>query len=181
MKSLYKIAFLVCVSVLVTSCKDNLNPNYQYMPNMYESIGYETYSESNAFKNGKEGQLPVEGTINRGFDVYDYPNSTAGYEAAKASSKSPLDSTAVDADKAKELFEIYCAICHGNAGDGKGKLVTQGKYLGVPSYKDRVITEGSVFHVQQFGINAMGSYANQMSKKERWMVSAYVMKLKSEL
>lgn len=181
MKSLYKIAFLVGLSVMVTSCKDNLNPNYQYMPNMYESVGYETYSESNAFKNGKEGQLPAEGTINRGFDVYDYPNSTAGYEAAKASSKSPLDSTAVDMDKAKELFEIYCAICHGNAGDGKGKLVTQGKYLGVPSYKDRVITEGSVFHVQQFGINSMGSYANQMSKKERWMVSAYVMKLKSEL
>ena len=82
---------------------------------------------------------------------------------------------------AKELYEIYCAICHGNAGDGKGKLVTQGKYLGVPSYKDRVITGGSVFHVQQFGINSMGSYATQMSKKERWLVSAYVMKLKSEL
>jgi hypothetical protein len=78
MKGLYKIAFLVCVSVVVSSCKDNLNPNYQYMPNMYESIGYETYSESKAFKNGKEGQLPAEGSINRGFEVYDYPNSTAG-------------------------------------------------------------------------------------------------------
>jgi hypothetical protein len=30
---------------------------------MYESIGYETYSESKAFKNGKEGQLPAVGTI----------------------------------------------------------------------------------------------------------------------
>ena len=181
MKSLYKIAFLVCMSVMVSSCKDNLNPNYQYMPNMYESVGYETYSESKAFKNGNEGQLPAEGTINRGFDVYDYPNSTAGYDAAKASLRSPLDSTSVNMDKAKELYEIYCAICHGNAGDGKGKLVTQGKYLGVPNYKDRPITEGSVFHVQQFGLNAMGSYANQMSKEERWLVTAYVMKLKSEL
>ncbi|MBL0014419.1 MAG: cytochrome c [Flavobacterium sp.] len=181
MKSLYKLAFIVCVSILAASCHDKLNPNYQYMPNMYESISYETYSESKAFKNGKEGQLPVEGTINRGFEVYDYPNSPAGYEAAKASLRSPLDSTAVDMEKAKGLFEIYCAICHGNSGDGKGKLVTQGKYLGVPNYKDRPITEGSVFHVQQYGINAMGSYANQMSKKERWMVSAYVMKLKSEL
>jgi mono/diheme cytochrome c family protein len=181
MKGLYKIAFLVCVSVVVSSCKDNLNPNYQYMPNMYESIGYETYSESKAFKNGKEGQLPAEGSINRGFDVYDYPNSTAGYDAAKANLKSPLDSTSVDMDKAKELYEIYCAICHGNAGDGKGKLVTQGKYLGVPSYKDRQITEGSVFHVQQYGINSMGSYANLMSKDERWLVTAYVLKLKSEL
>ncbi len=181
MKSLYKIALLVCISILVSSCKDNLKPNYQYMPNMYESVGYETYSESNAFKNGKEGQLPPAGTINRGFDVYDYPNTTQGYELAKLNLKSPLDSTSVDLDKAKVLFEIYCAICHGNAGDGKGKLVTQGKYLGVPNYKDRLITTGSVFHVQQFGLNSMGSYANQMSAHERWLVSAYVMKLKSEL
>ena len=172
MKSLYKIALLVCISIFVSSCHDKLQPNYQYMPNMYESVGYETYAESDAFKNGKEGQLPVAGTINRGFDVYDYP---------KATLKSPLDSTSVDMEKGKALYEIYCAICHGNAGDGKGKLVTQGKYLGVPNYKDRPITEGSVFHVQQYGINAMGSYANQMSKEERWLVTAYVMKLKSEL
>ena len=181
MKSLYKIALLVCIAVFVSSCKDNLKPNYQYMPNMYEAVSYETYSESNAFKNGKEGQLPPAGTINRGFEVYDYPNTTEGYELAKANLKSPLDSTSVDLEKAKGLYEIYCAICHGNAGDGKGKLVTQGKYLGVPNYKDRVITTGSVFHVQQFGLNSMGSYANQMSAHERWLVSAYVMKLKSEL
>jgi cytochrome c len=31
--------------------------------------------------------------------------------------------------KAQELFEIYCAICHGNAGDGKGKLVKNEKFL----------------------------------------------------
>lgn len=181
MKSYYKLPIFAILAVLVSSCHDKLSPNYQYMPNMYESVAYETYSESKAFRNGKEGQLPAEGSVKRGFDVYDYPNTPAGYEAAKASLKSPLDSTAVNMDKAKELYEIYCAICHGNAGDGKGKLVTQGKYLGVPNYKDRPITEGSVFHVQQYGINAMGSYANQMSKKERWMVTAYVMKLKSEL
>jgi hypothetical protein len=181
MKSLYKIALLVCIALFVSSCKDNLKPNYQYMPNMYEAVSYETYSESNAFKNGKEGQLPPAGTINRGFEVYDYPNTTEGYELAKANLKSPLDSTSVDLEKAKGLYEIYCAICHGNAGDGKGKLVTQGKYLGVPNYKDRVITTGSVFHVQKFGLNSMGSYANQMSAHERWLVSSYVMKLKSEL
>ena len=180
MKSIYKISFLVCIAVSVSSCHNNSKPNYQYMPNMYEAVSYETYSQSSAFKNGKEGQLPVAGTINRGSEVYEYPNTTAGYEAAKASLKSPLDSTSVDMEKGKELFEIYCAICHGNAGDGKGKLVTQGKFLGVPSYKDRPITAGSVFHVQTYGLNSMGSYANQLNTHERWLVTAYVMKLKSE-
>ena len=182
MKTICKITVLLGFAILVTSCHDNLKPNYQYMPNMYEPVSYNTYSESSAFKNGKEGQLPAEGTLNRGFDVYDYDNSIAGYEAAKANLKSPLDTLSTsDNEKAKELFEIYCAICHGNAGNGLGKLVTQEKILGVPNYKDRVITTGSVFHVLKYGINSMGSYSNQLNAHERWLVSAYVMKLKSEL
>jgi mono/diheme cytochrome c family protein len=182
MKTIYKITILLGLSALVTSCHDNLKPNYQYMPNMYEPVSYNTYSESSAFKNGKEGQLPAEGSLNRGFEVYEYENSTAGYDLAKANLKSPLDSLSTeDMDKAKGLFEIYCAICHGNAGNGQGKLVTQGKFLGIPSYKDRVITTGSVFHVQTYGLNAMGAYSNQLNTHERWLVATYVMKLKSEL
>ncbi|MFV8325040.1 c-type cytochrome [Flavobacterium sp. ZS1P14] len=182
MKSLYKITFVICITILVSSCHNNSKPNYQYMPNMYEPVSYETYEESTAFKNGKEGQLPPEGTVNRGFEPYEYENSTAGYDLAKLNSVSPLDSISVkDEEKSKELFEIYCGICHGNAGDGKGKLVTQGKFLGVPSYKDRVITEGSVFHVQTYGLNSMGSYANQLNQHERWLVASYVLKLKAKL
>jgi mono/diheme cytochrome c family protein len=182
MKTIYKITILLGLSALVTSCHDNLKPNYQYMPNMYEPVSYNTYSESNAFKNGKEGQLPAEGTINRGFEVYEYDNTTAGYDLAKANLKSPIDTLSTeDMDKAKGLYEIYCAICHGNGGNGQGKLVTQGKFLGVPSYKDRVITAGSVFHVQTYGLNSMGSYANQLNAHERWLVASYVMELKSEL
>ena len=186
MKSLLKIIVVLGIVVSVSSCKDKLNPNYQYMPNMYEAVGYETNAESAAFnsltgENGKVGQLPPDGTIKRGFVPYEIPNTTAGYEFAKANLKSPLDATTVDMKKGQELFEIYCAICHGNAGDGKGKLVKQEKFLGVPSYKDRVITEGSIFHVVTYGLNAMGSHANQLSQEERWQVAAYVVDLKSKL
>jgi len=182
MKRVYKIMILLGLSAIVTSCHDKKSPNYQYFPNMYESVGYETYAESDAFKNGKEGQLPAVGSIKRGYVPYEYENSTAGYDLAKLNSKSPLDSISPkDMDKAKELFEIYCAICHGVAGNGKGKLATQGKILGIPSYADRVINEGSIFHVQTYGLNSMGSYANQLDAHERWLVAAYVVKLKSEL
>lgn len=174
------MALLAGIAMAATSCHNTSKPNYQYMPNMYESTAYETYAESDAFKNGKEGQLPPDGTIRRGFEVYEYPNTTAGYEAAKASLVSPLKPEEKDMEKAKALFDVYCAICHGAAGDGKGKLVKQEKFLGVPSYKDRVITEGSVFHVETYGLNAMGSHANQLSTHERWLVAAYVMELKNK-
>ncbi|RZJ73954.1 cytochrome c [Flavobacterium sp.] len=182
MKTVFKISLLATVAFSVTSCFNKREPNYQYMPNMYESTSYETYSESPAFKRGGvEAQLPVPGTIKRGFTPYEIPNTTEGYNFSKTVATSPLDSTEVDMEKAKALFDIYCGICHGTAGDGKGKLVKQEKFLGVPSYKDRVVSIGSVYHVQTYGLNSMGSYANQLSQQERWMVAAYVMKLKSEL
>ena len=181
MKRIYKITLLVGITILVSSCHNNSAPNYQYFPNMYESVGYETYSESKAFANGQEGQLPAEGSINRGFEPYEYPNTTEGYELAKANLKSPLDSLGRNSEKGKELYEIYCAICHGTTGNGKGKLVEREKFLGVPSYADRVITEGSIFHVETYGLNAMGSHANQLTKHERWLIADYVLKLKSQL
>ena len=176
----YSLTALMGLASLLFSCKSDNKPNYQFFPNMYESVAYETYSESDAFKGGKEGQLPAQGSIKRGFEVYDLPNTPAGYEASKGNI-SPLDSSAVNLEKGKELFDIYCISCHGEKGDGKGKLVQREKFLGVPSYKDRAVTVGSVFHVETYGLNAMGSHANQLSKKERWQVAEYVMKLKSEL
>lgn len=181
MKSLSKIVIVLGLSALVASCADKNNPNYQYFPDMYEPIGYETYAESHAFANGKEAQLVPEGAVKRGFEVNEFPNTNEGYAMSKLNSKSPLDSIAKSSDKGAQLYGIYCAVCHGEKGDGQGNLVKREKFLGVPSYADREITEGSTFHVVTYGLNAMGSHANQMTQEERWMVSAYVMKLKSEL
>lgn len=170
---------MVSASAALTSCFNKTEPNYQYMPNMYESVGYETYSESKAFNNGKEGQLPATGSIPRGFTPYELPNTEEGYNASKTN-PSPLAPAEYDEAKAKDLFTIYCAICHGDKGDGKGNLAKREKFSGVPDYKTREITEGSVFHVVTYGRNMMGSHANQLNKNERWQVARYVMKLKSE-
>ena len=181
MKSVYKTALLAVFAAVMVSCSNEKAPNYQYMPNMYESVAYETYTESDAFlRGGVSAQIPAEGTISRGFVPYDLANTNEGYEQSK-SNTSPLDSIGYDEPKAQQLYTIYCAICHGDQGDGKGKLVQKEKFLGVPSYKDRAITVGSVFHVETYGLNAMGSYANQLNTQERWMVAQYVMKLKAGL
>jgi mono/diheme cytochrome c family protein len=182
MKSLIKI-LVIAVVLITVSCKKDTAPNYQYMPNMYEPVGYETYAESNAFANGVEAQLPAQGSIPRGLVPFDIENSTAGYDLAKATLKSPIDSIKVDLERGKVLYDIYCGICHGNKGDGQGKLVQREKILGIPSYDDagRAINEGSIYHTIYYGKNAMGSYANQLDEEERWQVVSYVLKLKADL
>ena len=181
MKGLIKILVLAVLLVSV-SCKNDRARNYQFMPNMYESVGYETYGEA-IFKDGIEAQLPAEGSIARGYVPFDIENSTEGYVLAKETLKSPLDSTQVDLEKGKALFDIYCAICHGNKGDGQGNLVKREKILGIPSYDDagRAINEGSIYHTIYYGKNAMGSYANQLKEEERWQVVSYVLELKANL
>jgi len=183
MKNLIKIFVLVLVISSVVSCQKDSRPNYQFMPNMYEPVSYETYQDTKAFQNGMEAQLPAEGSIPRGYTPFDIDNTTEGFELAKASLVSTLDSTQVDSARGKELYDIYCGICHGNKGDGQGNLVKREKILGIPSYSDvgRAITEGSTYHTIYYGKNAMGSYANQLNEEERWQVVDYVMKLKAEL
>ncbi len=115
---------------------------------------------------------------------YTIANDLEGKELAREN-PSPLDSLQAEANLAKgaELYGLYCAICHGTKGDGQGTLVKREKILGVPSYADaaRNITVGSTYHVIYYGLNAMGSYANQLNHEERWQVSEYVMQLKQDL
>ena len=183
MKSLIKITVLALVLVSFVSCQNDSRPNYQFMPNMYESVGYETYSESHAFRSGFEAQLPVDGTVARGYLPFDYSNTIEDFNLAKVNLKSPLDSTQVKLEEAKVLYDIYCGICHGNKGDGQGQLVKREKILGIPKYDDigRAITEGSIYHTIYYGKNTMGSYANQLNEEERWQVVAYVLDLKAKL
>lgn len=195
MKSFIKIAVVVVAIFTLVSCADKKKRQVQYMADtdMYTPVAYETYGEvpETIFKNGTEAQKPVEGTIARGHVPYDYPNSQPGYEAARDSLLSPLKVKSVtdsiarvsvkDLEQGKYLYGIYCAACHGATGDGQGSLVQNDKILGVPNYKDREITEGSIYHVLIYGKGIMGSHSSQINATERWQVTHYVEQLRNDL
>jgi mono/diheme cytochrome c family protein len=179
----YTNVILMVFVLGLISCADKDDPNYQYFPDMYESLAYEAYAEAEIFPNQQVAMKPADNTISRGWMPYGYDDNLEGYETAKAELKNTLPYTEENLAKGKELYNIYCSICHGKKGNGQGWLVEQEKILGVPSYDDqgRAVTEGSVYHVMYWGINTMGSYASQMSEEELWQVDHYVMKLKAEL
>ncbi len=177
----FKHIILFLLVIMLTSCFDPSKPNYQYFPNMYESVGYKTYQESDAFPNGIQAQLPVEGSVPRGWQPYEYEDSNEGYESAKANLKSPLIQNDENLKNGKKMYDIYCSVCHGSKGDGQGILMEREKFLGIPSYADRDITEGSIYHVLMHGINLMGSHSGQVNEEERWQIAQYVLKLKKDL
>ncbi|WP_164905212.1 c-type cytochrome [Aequorivita ciconiae] len=183
MKTLLNIALLIAVSVSLTSCFNKKSPNYQYFPNMYVSPSYETYGAYPIFPGEQSAMMPAENSVPRGFVPYTYDDTPDGLLKAKADLKSPYEVNEKNLAVGNQLYTIYCAVCHGDKGDGKGILVQREKFLGIPSYADpgRTINPGGIYHVSTYGLNAMGSYASQTSEKERWQIAMHVMDLKASL
>lgn len=166
------IAAALASGAFLSACKDHRKPGRIYVPDMYQSRAYEFYSERLAT------MKPVDGTVKRGELL---PYHLGEFDTAQANlNKNPLNITADDLKEGKRLFNIYCAICHGTGLDGNGPLYKDGNgpYPAKPanlvggaigSY-----SEGRLFHVATYGKNAMGSYASQLDREQRWKVAAYI-------
>ncbi len=180
-------AILVASVVLVTGCKDKREPGRVYMPDMAYSRAYESYAyhDSAVFtldptkKGGSQiyyDSKPVIGTIKRG-EMFPYPLSgdTNNYKISHTV-PNPLDSLSKTAlAEAGRLFNINCAVCHGEKGAGNGPL--SGKIgavanLTLPNYA--AMADGTMFFSITYGKNNMGSYASQLTREQRWAIIKYV-------
>jgi cytochrome c553 len=124
---------------------------------------------------------PVNGSV-----PYYYENTEEERtRAMKEISENPFKITDRGLAKGKELYNIYCGICHGENGDGNGYLVRDdgGKYPAQPAnfLKDEFIasSEGRYYHSIMYGRNKMGSYADKLSYEERWDVIHYIRSLQA--
>lgn len=85
--------------------------------------------------------------------------------------------------RGKERYEIFCATCHGQGGDGDG-LVTlrameleQGTWVKPTSLHAepiRLQPVGQLYNAIANGVRKMPSYASQISVKDRWAIVSYV-------
>ncbi len=193
MKSTYFLTILAIAAAMLVGCSSHKpgetghapdQNGVEYSPQMYESIPLDPYRQTGynpMFKDGKNAQLPPNGTIARGklMHAYSYPNTNEGYDVAGRDLKSPMEKTLANATEGKRLYALYCQHCHGEKGNGQGKVAAGGggKFAGVPAYWDpgrKEITEGKIYHVITHGKNLMGSHASQLSPIERWQVTQYV-------
>ncbi|GAB2695491.1 cytochrome c [Mucilaginibacter koreensis] len=181
-KILGAMAVTIAATLVFTSCKDKRSTGWQYAPNMYEHIAFEYDQKNPNFRDGKTSQLPPAGTTPIGFVRFNYPNTKDGYEAASLAVTNPLKSGNENYKEGKLLFEHMCSPCHGPNGQGDGEVVQHG-YPAPPSYSKgqssrggamKDLTDGKIYHTITYGVNAMGSYASQLSPEERWKVVMYV-------
>ncbi len=181
-----------------------------YEANLYDYYYYNTWGTKEEYKRYAMPREPVKGTIPRGYaglslgeDVdlgkhYDampasghvpYYYQDTEEERTRASQEITMNPFPITTDgltRGKELYNIYCGLCHGEAGDGLGYLVRDdgGVYPAAPAnflLPDFVsASEGRYYHSIMFGKNVMGSYADKLSFEERWQVIHYIRSLQAK-
>ncbi len=99
-----------------------------------------------------------------------------GDVARAAAAKAPPPITDALLARGQERFGIFCAPCHGAAGDGDGIIVAHG-FPAPPSYHiDRLLAAPPqhFFDVMTRGYGVMFSYADRVDVHDRWAIAAYI-------
>ena len=172
---------------------------------------YKAQGENALFADGRDARPPVAGTVARGTGLEPTKVFSDGFR--RAESMNPVFVTGKDAKGAflpgfpeKSLsfskgqlndykvsqdtlnvgrgkYQIYCAVCHGDAGDGNGIMKVRSAIEGdvaivtIASLQTPIIRSypnGQLYDVVTNGKNTMMGYGDKLSPEERWAVVAYV-------
>jgi mono/diheme cytochrome c family protein len=179
-----KTGWMLAGVLLLAACaKDNKKPGYVFMPDMTYSQAYETYSPNPFSVDSNTAFEPVANTVPRGYEPFGYENNLTGYARAGEELTNPLPATKENIAAGEQFYQLYCAICHGTSGEGNGKIVELQKFPPPPSYFNDymlALPDGKMFFSVHYGRNLMGSYAAQLTKRERWQVIHYINKMQQD-
>ena len=197
------ISLLICIHLLglipfAIAAKARVSksptPPVHIFPDMDQQPKYKAQSANFLFKDGRAMRENVEGTVARGelrTNRHFYEGRDENGEFATtfpsgeqvdvpASEWFEINSSFIA--RGQQRFSIYCAPCHGLDGYGQGVVniramrLRQG-WTEAKSYHDEELrnkANGHYFNVITNGLNAMSSYASQISVRDRWAIVAYL-------
>lgn len=180
------VIFLV---LLIAGCRQDMHNQPKYKP----------LRTSNFFADAQGSRQPVENTVARGSLNNDAlsPSQTNSAQTsiapAGAAVTNPANQTTTNprpagADnipfaiteqvlaRGEERYNISCSPCHGRTGNADGMVVRRG-FPQPPSYhidRLRSVPDAYFYTVITNGFGRMWSYADQVSPRDRWAITAYI-------
>lgn len=174
---------IVLLPVVINGCiyvlrRDLLVRNREWPTQMAQSPAYHSQSPNPVLPRGVTQQVPVSGTIPRGFRPFHYGAGEA--EAARAGREliNPFQPTAANLARGEQVYSNHCTVCHGARGAGDGPIIP--KYPNPPAYtteQSKSTPDGTLFHVITVGRKDMPAHAAQVSVEDRWKVILHIRKL----
>jgi mono/diheme cytochrome c family protein len=142
---------------------------------MYDQPRGNPLAASDFFPNQSASQPLVAHTVAQEFPYAEDPAQT-GRVGTNFVAEFPFPITPQVLERGRERFDIYCAVCHGRTGDGRGMIVTRG-FPAPPDYaipRLRAMPAGYFFDVITRGYGVMYSYASRVEPADRWAIAAYI-------
>ncbi|MGH8230635.1 MAG: c-type cytochrome [Steroidobacteraceae bacterium] len=136
------------------------------MHQMYEQPKDLPLTPSTLFADGNSSRPQVPGTVAR---------AAAGASAAAASAAQPSVSAELLA-RGRDRFDIFCAPCHGLAGQGDGMVARRG-FPPPPSFDSerlRAVPDAVFYQTISHGYGVMYPYADRIAPADRWAIIAYI-------
>jgi mono/diheme cytochrome c family protein len=163
-------------------------PPMELFPDMVRQAKLRPMVPDAFFQNGVSSQLPPSRTIARSEPIQTVNGAVYPFEDSPVNTgrvtgttnfveTNPLPFTGELLQRGRERFNIYCAPCHGQTGDGNGITKTLGLMPAVANLHDQrivVMADGEIFNTITRGKNTMGAYGPLIPTKDRWAVIAYL-------
>jgi len=169
------LALTFAIFVLQGCGNDPTLPKREFVPEMVDSVPYDTFSKNPNTRDGKTLMQPADGTIPRGYFPFHY--GTGGAEAERAGKEltNPFTSTPEVLARGEWTFQTFCTPCHGKGGLGDGPII--GRFSTPPSLvAPHAVTmpDGRIFHVITKGQGVMPAHGTQVAPDDRWKLIVWL-------
>ncbi|EYF06916.1 c-type cytochrome [Chondromyces apiculatus] len=141
---------------------------------------YDAWEPAAVFPDGKVMRHPPEGTVPRDRVTESALLSEGLTEEGGHAARVPITLSREVLRRGQQRYDIFCALCHGVAGDGVSEVARVMTQRPPPSLVEAPIAgyaPGRVYQVIDQGYGLMRSYAADLSITDRWAVVAYVQAL----
>ncbi len=158
-------------------------PPIHLVQDMDSQSKFKAQTPNSFFADGRSMRPPVAGTIARG-ELND-ERFTRGVQPGTNDwlRQIPLPVTTSLMERGRQRYNIFCATCHGRAGDGDG-LVTlraleleQGTWVKPAALHTEAVAKqraGQLFNTITNGVRKMPGYASQIPQEDRWAIVLYL-------
>ena len=198
--SYFFIAVIIVASAGARGSKSELPP-IEIFPDMDHQAKVKYQAASAFFADGIGSRMPVAHTVPMGFEVpakaaaegakppvFGFSNGLDFYNTGKVGDfygdgfPAELEADAKLIDRGQQRYNIYCAVCHGTSGNGKGVTSSYGiltaysfQQAGALDSKAAAYrTTGSIFDTITHGKGLMGPYGGAIPVRDRWAIVAYI-------
>jgi len=170
---------LMLAVLLTVSCdRTRSSTGWDYAPDMYYSEAYETWAPNENFPDGLTMRTPVKGTIPREMIPFGYEKSEEELARAGRELRNPLPAELPHIKRGRELYGVFCKMCHGEQGDGQGFLFTSGRYPYPPANLsgESVVAraDGELYHAITVGYGVMGAHGAMIGQDDRWKIIHFI-------